>query len=58
MNWALNYLKVLMEFGVSLLNQILAKPGDKLGYVKRHEIKNMKASFVGQDVMAAKMFEG
>lgn len=39
-------------------NQILAKPGGKLGCVKRHEVKNMKASFAGQDVMAAKMFEG
>ena len=30
-NWALNSLKVLMEFGVNLLNQILAGPFSVIG---------------------------
>ena len=32
-NWALNSLKVLMELGVSLLNQILAGPFSVVGKV-------------------------
>ena len=30
-NWALSYLKVLIEFGVNLLNQILAAPFNVVG---------------------------
>ena len=30
-NWALNSLKVLMEFGVNLLNQILTGPFNVIG---------------------------
>ena len=30
-NWTLNSLKVLMEFGVNLLNQILASPFSVVG---------------------------
>ena len=30
-NWALNSLKVLMELGISLLNQILAGPFSVVG---------------------------
>ena len=30
-NWALNFLKVLIELGVSLLNQILAGPFNVVG---------------------------
>ena len=32
-NWALNYLMVLMELGVSLLNQILVSPFSMVGKV-------------------------
>ena len=30
-NWALNYLNVLMELGVNLLNQILVNPFSMVG---------------------------
>ena len=30
-NWALNFLKVLMELGINLLNQILADPFSVVG---------------------------